>query len=107
MNKTLTATLFCTAFAMQAFAAGDATAGKATYDKSCKSCHGAAGVANPAIAKMLKVEMKDLGSAEAQMLSDDAMKKILTTGQGKMKPVASVTGKSIDDVIAFVRTFKK
>ena len=107
MNKTLTATLFCTAFAMQAFAAGDATAGKATYDKSCKSCHGAAGVANPAIAKMTKVEMKDLGSAEAQMLSDDAMKKILTTGQGKMKPVASVTGKSIDDVIAFVRTFKK
>ena len=107
MNKTLTATLFCTAFAMQAFAAGDATAGKATYDKSCKSCHGAAGVANPAIAKMLKIEMKDLGSAEAQMVSDDAMKKILTTGQGKMKPVASVTGKSIDNVIAFVRTFKK
>ncbi len=107
MNKTLTATLFCTAFAMQVFAAGDATAGKATYDKSCKSCHGAAGVANPAIAKMLKVEMKDLGSAEAQMVSDDAMKKILTTGQGKMKPVASVTGKSIDNVIAFVRTLKK
>jgi len=107
MNKTLTATLFCAAFAMQAFAAGDATAGKATYDKSCKSCHGAAGAANPAIAKMMKVEMKDLGSAEAQGMSDDAMKKIITTGQGKMKPVASVTGKSVDNVIAFVRTLKK
>lgn len=107
MNKTLTATLFCAAFAMQAFAAGDATAGKATYDKSCKSCHGAAGAANPAIAKMMKVEMKDLGSAEAQGISDDTMKKIITTGQGKMKPVASVTGKSVDNVIAFVRTLKK
>ena len=107
MNKTITATLFCAAFALQAFAAGDATAGKATYDKSCKSCHGAAGAPNPAIAKMMKVEMKDLGSGEVQGLSDDAMKKIITTGQGKMKPVASVTGKSADDVVAFVRTLKK
>ena len=107
MNYTLTATLFCSAFAIQAVAAGDATAGKAIYDKSCKSCHGAAGVANPAIAKMMKVEMKDLGSAEAQGLSDDAMKKAITTGQGKMKAVTSVTGKSADDVVAFVRTLKK
>jgi len=107
MKKTLTATLFCAALAIQAFAAGDATAGKAIYDKSCKSCHGAAGVANPAIAKMMKVEMKDLGSAEVQGLSDDAIKKIISTGQGKMKPIASVTGKSADDVVAFVRTLKK
>ena len=107
MNKTITATLFCAAFAMQALAAGDAAAGKATYDKSCKSCHGAAGTPNPAIAKMMKVEMKDLASGEVQGLSDDAMKKIITTGQGTMKPVASVTGKSADDVIAFVRTLKK
>ena len=72
MKTTLTASLFCAAFAMQALAAGDATAGKAIYDKSCKSCHGAAGAANPAIAKMMKVEMKDLGSGETQGLSDDA-----------------------------------
>ena len=107
MNKTITTTLFCAAFAMQVFAAGDDAAGKAIYDKSCKSCHGAAGVANPAIAKMMKVEMKDLGSAEAQGLSDDAIKKIITNGQGKMKAVSSVTAKSADDVVAFVRTLKK
>ena len=107
MKKTLTATLFCAALAIQALAAGDATAGKAIYDKSCKSCHGAAGVANPAIAKMMKVEMKDLGSPEVQGLSDDAMKKVISTGQGKMKPIASVTGKSADDVVGFVRTLKK
>jgi cytochrome c553 len=42
----------------------DAKAGQASYDKSCKSCHGADGTPNPAIAKMMKVEMKDLKSAD-------------------------------------------
>ena len=51
--------------------AADATAGKAVYDKSCKTCHGADGTANPAIAKMMKVDMKDLSSAEVQAMSDD------------------------------------
>ncbi|MEO8128510.1 MAG: cytochrome c [Bryobacteraceae bacterium] len=108
MKFTTIAVFICAGvFALPIFAAGDATAGKAVFDKSCKSCHGATGVANPAIAKMMKVEMKDLGSAEAQGLSNEAMEKIIKTGQGKMKPIASVTGKSVDDVVAFVRTLKK
>ena len=52
-------------------AAGDATAGKAAYDKACKSCHGADGTPNAAIAKSMKVEMKNLGSAEVQASSDE------------------------------------
>ena len=87
--------------------AADAAAGKAVYDKACKSCHGAAGVANPAIAKMMKVEIKDLSSAEVQAMSAADMKKIITDGKGKMKPVKSVAGKDADDVIAFVQTLKK
>jgi len=107
MKKTLTMLLFSAAFATGAFAAGDAKAGKDVYEKSCKSCHGAAGVANPAIAKMMKVDMKDLGSAEVQGLSDDAIKKVTAEGQGKMKPIKTVSGKAADDVVAYVRTFKK
>ena len=84
------------------FAAGD---GKAIYDKACKSCHGASGAPNPAIAKMMKVEMKDLSSAEVQALSNDAMKKVITEGQGKMKPVKAVT--DVAAVIAYVRSLKK
>jgi cytochrome c5 len=80
--------------------------GKEVYDKACKSCHGAQGQGNPGIAKMLKVEMKPLGSKDVQDKSDDDLKKIITQGTGKMKPVASVTGKQVDDVIAFVRTLK-
>jgi len=83
-----------------------ATEGKEVYDKACKSCHGATGQGNPGLAKMMKVEMKPLGSKEVQEKSDADLKKIVTEGTGKMKPVASVTGKQVDDVIAFVRTLK-
>jgi mono/diheme cytochrome c family protein len=89
------------------YAAGNATEGKAVYDRACKNCHGATGVANPAIVKMMKVEVPDLGSAEVQKMSDEDLKKIVTEGKGKMQPIRSVTGKSVDDVVAYVRTLKK
>jgi mono/diheme cytochrome c family protein len=95
------------ASASLALAAGDAAAGKAVYDKSCKSCHGADGTANPAIAKMMKVEIKDLGSADVQAHSDADLKKVITDGQGKMKPIKAVAGKDLDNVIAYVRSLKK
>jgi mono/diheme cytochrome c family protein len=90
-----------------AFAAGDAAAGKAVYDKACKSCHGGDGTPNAAIAKSMKVEMKHLGSAEAQAASDEALKTIITAGQGKMKPIKTVSGKAADDVVAYMRTLKQ
>jgi mono/diheme cytochrome c family protein len=93
-----TAALSCTAVS-----AADAKAGKDTYDKSCKSCHGADGTPNAAVAKMMKVEIKDLKTTS---LSDADIKKVITGGQGKMKPVASVTGSSVDDVVAYVRSLK-
>src|SRR5579862_4355411 len=80
--------------------------GKAVYDKSCKSCHGPDGAGNPAVAKMMKVEMKPLGSKEVQAKSDDDLKAAVTNGVGKMKPVASVTGDQVSAVVAFVRTLK-
>lgn len=90
-----------------AVAGGDATAGKAIYEKSCKACHGASGVANPKIATMMKVEIGDLGSSEVQKLKDADLKQIITEGKGKMKPVKTVAGADVDNVIAYVRTLKK
>ena len=61
---------------------------------------------NPAIAKMMKVEMRDLKSADVQAMSDDDLKKVITDGKGKMKPVASASGAAAD-VVAYIRTWKK
>ena len=90
-----------------AWAAGDAAAGKAVYDKACKSCHGADGAGNANIAKMMKVEMKSLASAGVQARSDADLKRVIEEGEGKMKPVKTVAGKDVDNVIAYVRSLKK
>jgi mono/diheme cytochrome c family protein len=92
--------------AAAALAAGDAAAGKAVYDKSCKSCHGAEGQGNPGIAKMLKVTLRHLGSKEVQAKSDAGLKKESIDGVGAMKPV-KITPKQGDDVVAFLRTLKQ
>jgi len=93
--------------ATSAYAAGNPTDGKAVYDRACKNCHGATGEGNPALAKMMKVEIPSLSSAQVQKMSDEEIKKVVTDGKGKMQPIRSVTGKSVDDVVAYVRTLKK
>jgi cytochrome c5 len=105
--KTIVISIMLTALAAGAAAGADAKAGQAVYDKSCKTCHGADGTPNPAIVKMMKVDIHDLKSPDVQSHSDADLKKIVTDGQGKMKPIASVTGASLDDCIAFVRSLKK
>jgi len=87
--------------------AADAGAGQSAYDKSCKACHGTDGSPNAAIAKMLKADIPDLKSAEVQALKDDDLKKIVTDGKGKMKPVKTVSADALDNVIAYVRSLKK
>lgn len=87
--------------------AADAKAGEAVYTKACKSCHGADGTPNANIAKMMKVDMKDLKSPEVQSMSAADIKKIVTDGQGKMKGISSVKGSAADDVAAYVKSMKK
>ena len=87
--------------------AADAKAGQTVYEKSCKSCHGVDGTANPAIAKMMKVDIQDLKSTEVQSISDADLKKVIAEGKGKMRPVSSVSGPALDDVVAYVRSLKK
>jgi mono/diheme cytochrome c family protein len=104
--RTILMTTALAALCCSALSAADAAAGKAVYNKSCKTCHGADGTPNAAVAKMMKVEIKDLKSAGVQGLSDAAMKTIITDGKGKMKPVAGVTGASLDNVVAYVKSLK-
>ena len=98
-------TAFILALALAGSALADAAAGKALYMTKCKGCHGPDGSGNPAIAKMLSVTLKPLGSKEVQAKSDDQLKKDTTAGTGKMKPV-KLTDAEASDVVAFVRTLK-
>jgi mono/diheme cytochrome c family protein len=104
--RTIMIALGLAVIAATAIQAADAAAGKAAYDKSCKSCHGPDGAGNPAVAKMMKVDMRDLKSADIQAMSDADLMKIITDGKGKMKPVASASA-SAADVVAYLRTWKK
>jgi mono/diheme cytochrome c family protein len=90
-----------------ATAAGDAAAGKEVFAKKCASCHGAGGEGKDAIAKMMKVEMKHLGSKEVQAKSDAELAKICKDGVGKMKPTAGLTDKDSADIVAYLRTLAK
>lgn len=88
------------------WAAGNADAGKVVYDKKCVTCHAKAGEGNPGMAKMLKVELRALGSKEVQSKSDADLKKEILEGTGKMKAV-KLTDEEAASVIAFLRTLKK
>lgn len=77
----------------------DAAAGKAVYDKSCKTCHGADGTPPAGMAKAMGI--KDFKTTP---FSDTAIKTAVTDGKGKMKPIPSVTGASLDNETAYVKT---
>ena len=83
-------------------AAASAKDGEAVYTAKCKNCHGVDGSGNPAIAKMMNVTMKPLGSA-----TDAEVKTAVTAGVGKMKPIAGVAAGDVDNVIVYIHTLKK
>jgi mono/diheme cytochrome c family protein len=86
---------------------GDAKVGKTVFTQSCQGCHGANGEGNPAIAKMMNVKMRPLGSKEVQAQSDAVLRKDITDGVGKMPPQKSLSAKQVDDVIAYIRELGK
>jgi mono/diheme cytochrome c family protein len=105
--KKLIPVFTCVLVLSLALAAADAAAGKAAYAKACKSCHGPDGSGNPAVAKMMKVEMKPLGSKEIQAKSDEDLKEVIKKGAGKMKPITSLSDDQASAVVAFIRTLKQ
>ncbi|HTW63992.1 MAG TPA: cytochrome c [Bryobacteraceae bacterium] len=104
--RSFLAVLGLAALAATALPAADVAAGKAAYDKSCKSCHGPDGAGNPAIAKAFKVELRDLKSSDVQSMSDADLEKIITQGKGKMRPISSAAS-AAPDIVAYLRSIKK
>jgi mono/diheme cytochrome c family protein len=80
------------------------SAGESTYKAKCQSCHGANGVPNPSLAKLLGV--KPVSDPEVQKLTPDQMASAVKNGKGKMKPVAGLTDAQVKDVVAYYRGLK-
>jgi mono/diheme cytochrome c family protein len=111
MSIRLATTLLLTAAALVLAAPpkqskGDAAAGKALYEKTCKACH-AGGDGNPAIAKALKVTLRPLSSPEVQAKNNDDLRKSILGEYGKKKPLKGLSDEQLQNVIAHLRTLAK
>jgi mono/diheme cytochrome c family protein len=101
------AVLLGVALTLPAAGAGDATAGKGVYTNKCRICHGADGEGATGYAKAMGLEPAQLSSDRVQKKTDAELKKIILEGSGKMKPIKGVSDIDIDNVIAYVRNFRK
>lgn len=84
----------------------DVDAGKSIYAKKCVACHGEQGEGKAALAKMLKVELRPLGSSQVQAKSDEELRRDISEGTGKMKGVTGVSDADLANLVAFLRTLK-
>jgi mono/diheme cytochrome c family protein len=82
------------------------TGGEALYKAKCVACHGADGKGETTVGKANKV--RDLGSADVQGQSDDAISGIIGNGKGKMPAYGkSLKADQIKDLVAYLRSLKK
>jgi len=82
--------------------------GKAVYDKSCASCHGADGKGNPAMTKAFGEKELNIVTKEVAGKKDDELLKAIVDGKGKM-PAAGRTLSKTDQkaVLEHVRSLAK
>ncbi len=87
-------------------AKGATGAGQEVYNGKCKMCHGADGKGDTPMGKNMK--LKDLSSSDVQGMHDSELKSLIENGKGKMPAYkGKLTDKQIDDVIVYLRSFKK
>jgi cbb3-type cytochrome c oxidase subunit III len=88
---------------------GNASAGKKVYEQNCATCHATSGKGDTPIAASLNPKPRNFVEAKFKYGSDDAsLHKTIANGKGVMPAwKAILKDKQIDDVIAYIRTFKK
>jgi cytochrome c6 len=106
MRKPIRFQVALAAVILLAGAVSFAQSGEATYKTKCASCHGAAGVPSPGIAKAMGVKAASDPSVksktEAQMIAST------TNGMGKMAPFkGKISDAQIKDAVDYFRTFAK
>ena len=82
------------------------TGGEALYKAKCAACHGPDGKGQTAVGKADNI--RDLGSADVQAQSDDAIAGVIGNGKAKMPAYGkSLKADQIKDLVAYIRTLKK
>lgn len=106
MSKSIRYQVALAAVILLAGAVSFAQSGEATYKAKCQSCHGAAGVPSPGIAKAMGVKAATdpavKSKTEAQMIE------ATTKGMGKMQPFkGKISDAQIKEAVDYFRTFAK
>lgn len=105
MKNVMKALLGMLAFALIFSTWSLAQSGADTFKSKCAMCHGADGKGQTAMGKTLN--LRDLGSADVQSMSDADLTNIVTNGKGKMpKYDGKLTKDQISDAVKFIRTLK-
>ena len=87
-------------------ALGFAQSGEAVYKAKCQSCHGAAGIPNPGIAKIMGV--KPITAASVKTTSEAEMIKATANGMGKMQPFkGKISDAEIKSSVQYFRSLAK
>jgi len=82
------------------------SSGEATYKAKCQSCHGAEGMPNPGIAKLMGVKPASDPSVKAH--SEAQMITAVRDGMGKMKAFkGNLTDAQIKDSVDYFRSLAK
>ena len=78
--------------------------GAAIYNARCKTCHGATGTPNAAMAKSMGI--KPVSDPSIQALTASQVAATVKNGKGKMHPVAGLTDPQVSAVAAYFKTLK-
>jgi len=106
MSEGVLGLLICAAIGVLALPVKAQTDGAALYKSRCAACHGADGKGQTAVGKTNNI--RDLGSADVQAQSDDAIAGIIGSGKGKMPAYGkSLKADQIKDLVTYIRTLKK
>ncbi len=106
MRNTIQFQVALAAVVLLAGAVSFAQSGDATYKAKCQSCHGAAGVPNPGIAKLMGV--KPATDPAVKSATEAKMIAVTTNGEGKMPAFkGKLSDAEIKASVDYFRTFAK
>ena len=100
----------CGAMPAAAVGPGDASKGKAVYDKNCAACHGPQGKGDGPTGKVLVPPAADFTSTASGKKTDAELLKIIENGKPPTAMIAwkgQLSAEEIRHVLAYVKTLRK